>query len=107
MGQYGGKDDVNVRRKWTSDFPCHESIVKGSAQKHRRWEVVDSLCADLDMIKTYRTIFLLISSVFTEQLQKCVKDMNSSMIGQGNRFGRAVEFLIRVKRHQDRSAFGL
>ena len=35
--------DVDIRRKRTSNLPCHESIVQGSAQKQRQWEIVDTL----------------------------------------------------------------
>ena len=43
MGQNGGKDDVGIRRKRTSNFPCYKSIVQRSAQKQRPWQIVDAL----------------------------------------------------------------
>ena len=45
MGQNGGKDDVGIRRKRTSNFPCYKPIVQKSAQKQRPWEIVDTLCS--------------------------------------------------------------
>ena len=35
MGQNGGEDDVDIRRKRTSSLPFHESIVQRSAHKQR------------------------------------------------------------------------
>ena len=43
MGQYGRKDDVGIRRKRTSNFPCYKSIVQRSTQKQRPWKFVDTL----------------------------------------------------------------
>ena len=37
------KNDVRIWRKQTSSLPCHESIAKRSAQKQRRWKIVDTL----------------------------------------------------------------
>ena len=39
----GGKDDGNTRRKRTPSLSSHESIVQRSAQKQRRWKIVDPL----------------------------------------------------------------
>ena len=43
MGQYGGKDDVGIRRKRTSNFPCYKSIVQRSTQKQSPWKIVGTL----------------------------------------------------------------
>ena len=43
MGQNGGKDDGDSRRKRTPSLPCHESIVQRSAQEQRLWKMVDPL----------------------------------------------------------------
>ena len=40
MGQYGGKVDVGIRRKRTSNFPCYKSIVQRSTQEQRPWKMV-------------------------------------------------------------------
>ena len=45
MGQNGEKDDVGIRRKRTSNFPCYKPIVQKSAQKQRPWKIVDTLCS--------------------------------------------------------------
>ena len=42
-GTYGGKDDVGIRRKRTSNFPCYKSVVQRSTQKQRPWKIVDTL----------------------------------------------------------------
>ena len=57
--------------------PCHESIVQRSAQKQRRWKIVDTqLCRLWKRFKLlFEQLLLQISSVFTEQSQKCVKNM--------------------------------
>ena len=36
------KDDVGIRRKRTSNFPCCKSIVQRSTQKQRPWKIVDN-----------------------------------------------------------------
>ena len=38
---------LKIRRKWTSSLPCYETIVERSAQKQRRWKVVDTLLCRL------------------------------------------------------------
>ena len=43
MGQNGREDDVDIRRKRTSSLPCDESVVQRSAQKQKRWKIVDPL----------------------------------------------------------------
>ena len=43
MGQNGGKDDGDTRRKRTSSLPSHESIVQRNANKQRRWKIANTL----------------------------------------------------------------
>ena len=43
MGKNVRDDDVDIGRKRTPSFPTHESIVQRSAQKQRRWKIVDTL----------------------------------------------------------------
>ena len=49
MGQNGGEDDGDTRRKRTPSLSSHESIVQRSTQKQRRWKIVDPpLCRPRD-----------------------------------------------------------
>ena len=32
---------IKILRKWTSSFPCHESIVPRSARKQRWWKIIN------------------------------------------------------------------
>ena len=43
-------------------------------------------CADPGTIETFAQLFLLISSVFTEQSQKCVKNVTPAIVEQVRRF---------------------
>ena len=56
-------------------FPSHESVVSRNAQKQRRWKIIDTLLCRLEIrLKLFfAQLFLLISSVSTEQSQTCVK----------------------------------
>ena len=63
--------------------------------------------ADQETTETiFRIIVLQTSSVSTEQLRRCVKNMKPFTTDRGNRCGRAIKFLTRAKRDQDRSTFG-
>ena len=74
-------------RKRTPSFPCHESIVPRNAQKQRWWKIINTLfCADEGTIETVlfvAQLFLVISSVSTEQSQICV--MNTVPVKQERR----------------------
>ena len=37
------EDDVRIWRKQTSSLPCYESFVQRSAQKQRRWKIINTL----------------------------------------------------------------
>ena len=43
LGENGGKNDVGIRRKRTSNFPCYKSFVHRSTEKQRPWKIVDTL----------------------------------------------------------------
>ena len=60
MGQSRWIDDDQIRRKRTTSFPSHESIVPRNAKKQRRWEIIKHFCADLETITTvFRTIIFV------------------------------------------------
>ena len=67
MGQNGREDDVDIRRKRTPSLPCNKSIVKSSAQKQRRWKIVDQ--------DTITTVFRTIPSVNQLSLYGAVAEM--------------------------------
>ena len=79
--------------KWMSNLPCCDSIVfrskgVGNMSIH--------CYADQDTIRiVFRTI-LKISSVFSEQSQKCVKNLNSFTVERGDVVRGSREFLIRA-----------
>ena len=85
MGQSRGIDDDQIRRRQTPSIPIHESIVPRNDQKQRGGKLSIHFCADPGTIETvFRQLFLSISSVFTEQSQKCVKNETLAMIEQGD-----------------------
>ena len=73
MGQNGGKDDGDTRRKRTPSLPCHESIVQRSAKKQKAMEncrfTIMPIRQRLKLF--FALLFLQISSVF----KKAVVDM--------------------------------
>ena len=76
MGQSRRIDDDKIWRKRTPSFPCHESIVPRNAQKQRWWKNINTLLRWWVKRLTlfFAQLFLLISSVSTEQSQICVKN---------------------------------
>ena len=80
------KDAVGIRRKRTSYFPCNDSIVQMYSQKQRTRKTVDSLYCGLSINWNcfFASLFLPISSVFTEQLQTCVKNLKPIKIDRDN-----------------------
>ena len=73
MGQYGGKDDVGIGSIRTPSLPCHESIVKRSAQKCKEYGKLSiHYCADLE---TTETLFRTILSVNQLSLYGAVAEM--------------------------------
>ena len=73
MGQNGREDDVDIRRKRTPNLPCHESIVQRSAQKQRRWKIVDTLLCRFG--NDLETVFRTITSVNQLSLYGAVAEM--------------------------------
>ena len=73
MGQSRWIADDQIQRKRTPSFPSDESIVPRNAQKPRRWEIIDTLLCrwGYDWNWFFAQLFLLISSVSTEQSQIC------------------------------------
>ena len=43
LGQYCGANVAGICRKWTSYFPCNDSIVQEYSQEQRAWEIVCTL----------------------------------------------------------------
>ena len=60
LGQYCGANVAGICRKWTSCFPCNDSIVQGYSQEQRAWKIVYTFAADQD---TTDTIYRIILSV--------------------------------------------
>ena len=88
MGQSRRADDVKLRRKQTPSLPIHKSVISRSAQKQRWRENYQYTSALMrERLKLFfAQLFLLISSVFTEQSQICVTNANPAMIEQGDLF---------------------
>ena len=72
MRQNGGEDDVRIRRKRTSNFPCYKSIVQRSAQNQRWRKLSIHYCADQETIKT---VFRTIVSAYQLSLYGAVAEM--------------------------------
>ena len=85
MGQSCGANDDEICRKRTPSLPIHESNIQRSAQEQWWWKVVNTLLCRWETVETvFRTLFLSISSVFTEQSQICVKNVKPVMSEQGD-----------------------
>ena len=85
MGQSRWIVDDQVRTKRTPSFPSHESIVPRNAQMQRRWTIIDTLLCrwGLRLKLFFAQLFLLISSVSSEQSQMCVR--NTGFVKQERR----------------------
>ena len=81
-------DEDQIRRKRTPSLPIHESIIPRSAQKTKVVENYQYTSAQMrERLKLFfAQLFLLISSVFTEQSQICVENTNPAMLQQGDLF---------------------
>ena len=79
-------DDDEIRRKRTPSFPCHESTVSRSAQKAKEVEnfLYTSVPMGILLKLFFAQLFLLISSVSTEQSQICVMNTVSAKLAQGD-----------------------
>ena len=83
MGQSRWIDDDKIRRKRTPSFPCHESSVPRNAQKQvENYQYTSVLMERLKLF--FAQLFLLISSVSTEQSQICVRNTESAMYERGD-----------------------
>ena len=73
MGSSRWTNDDKIFRKRTPSLPCHESIVQRNAQKAKVVENYQHTSAPMEIrLKLFfAQLFLLISSVFTEQSQIC------------------------------------
>ena len=82
MGQSRRNDDDTIYLKRTPSFPCHESIVPRNAHKQTKvenYQYNSALMVErLELL--FAQLFLLISSVSTEQSQICV--MNTVLVKQ-------------------------
>ena len=83
---------------------CPEVDSKAKVMENCRY-TIQSIWKRLKLF--FALLFLQISSIFTEQSQRDVKSMNPCTIDRGNRCRKAIKFLTRAQRDQDRSAFGL
>ena len=76
MGQSCGANNDKICRKRTPSLPIHESIIP---------KLSIHFCANGRTVETVFTqLFLIISSVFTEQSQICVKNVKLAMSEQGD-----------------------
>ena len=85
MGQSGWTNDDKICRKRTPSFPCYVSIVTRNAQKQKWWKIVNTFFAlTRERLKLFfAQLFLLISSVFTEQSQIYVKSVKTCHVRTG------------------------
>ena len=86
LGSYRGQDAVGIRRKRMSNFPSNKPFSRGNLQSRGHGKLSFHFVADHRTVETFffAYLFLPISSVFTEQLQTCVKNMNPFTIDQDN-----------------------
>ena len=85
LGSYLGKDAFGIRLKLMSNFPCNNSIVQGKLKSKGHEELSIHFVADEETIETFWAyISLPISSVFSEQSQTCVKNVNPITVDQGD-----------------------
>ena len=84
MGQSCGANDDKICRKRTPNLPIHESIIQWSAQEQRVVENCQytSVPMGIRLELFFAQLFLLISSVFTEEFQICVNNVKLAMLEQ-------------------------
>ena len=63
LGQYCGANVAGICRKWTSYFPCNDSIVQGYSQEQRRGKLSIHFAADSDTIDTIYRIILSVNQL--------------------------------------------
>ena len=105
MGQYGGKDDDNTRRKRTPSLPSHEPSVQKSAKKQRRWKIIDPLLSRQgNDYNCFSHNFFCKSAQSSRGSRRNV--WRIWIISRGKtRCGRTVEFLVCAKCDQDKRSF--
>ena len=74
MGQDGGKDDVRIRRKRTSNFSCYNTspLSRGRLKSKGHGKLSIHYCADLE---TIQTVFRTLTSVNQLSLYGAVAEM--------------------------------
>ena len=111
MGQNGWINDGHIRQKaHTQSSRSTSPSSRGQLKSKGHGKLsITRLCRSGDDLNCFfAQLFLQISSVFTGQSQKCVKNRKPfTDRTEQPRCGRTIELLIRSKRDQDRSAFGL
>ena len=63
LGQYCGANVAGICRKWTSYFPCNDSIVEGYSQSKGRGKLSIHFAADQDTIDTIYRIILFVNQL--------------------------------------------
>ena len=91
------------------NFPFFKSIVQRSTQKQRSWKIVDTLFSRSGKDWDYFSPICFCKSAQSLRSSRIIvwRVRNPSRSNGATRYGRAIEFLIRAERDQDRSSFGL
>ena len=105
MGQNRRADDVKIRRKRTPSLSSHESIVQRSAQKQRRWTIVNTLlCRPGNDYNCFSHNYFCKSAQSLRSSRRNV--WRIWILSRGKtRCGWTVEFLVRAKCDQHKRAF--
>ena len=72
MGHNGGENDVRIRRKRTSNFPCNKSLSRGRLKSKGHGKLSIHYCPDLE---TIQNVFRTIISVNQLSLYGAVAEM--------------------------------
>ena len=78
MGQSRRVEDDKIH-----SFPCHSLEERSKAKEVENYQYT-SVPMGKRLKLSFAQLFLLISSVFTEQSQICVKNTNPAMLEQGD-----------------------
>ena len=84
------------------NFPCYKSIVQRPAQKQRPWNCRYTIVPIWKRFKLFRTNITVNQLSLHGAVAEMCDDKTKQLV-----VGWTIEFLIRAKRDQDRSAFGL
>ena len=63
LGQYCGANVAGICRKWTSYFPCNNSIVRGTLKSKGRGKLSIPFTADQDQVDTLYRIILSVNQI--------------------------------------------